>query len=63
MGSVTSRPAWEDKTTISQKEKKMSPLQTPYETELTYKARMEALAETEQLFDALTQEKQQVMKQ
>lgn len=60
MGSVTSRPAWEDKTTISQKEKKMSPLQTPYETELTYKARMEALAETEQLFDALTQEKQQI---
>ncbi|XP_078277522.1 M-phase phosphoprotein 9 isoform X2 [Rhinoraja longicauda] len=60
MGSATSRPAWEDKTTISQKEKKMSPLQTPYETELTYKARKEALAETEKLFDALTQEKQQI---
>ncbi|XP_067910637.1 M-phase phosphoprotein 9 isoform X2 [Heterodontus francisci] len=61
LGSVTSRPAWEDKTTtFLQKEKKIPVLQTPYETELTYKARMEALGETEKLFDALTQEKQQI---
>ncbi|XP_051888388.1 M-phase phosphoprotein 9-like isoform X2 [Pristis pectinata] len=60
LGSITSRPAWEDKTTTSQKEKKSPPLQTPYETELTFKARMEALGETEKLFDALTQEKQQI---
>ncbi|XP_043548566.1 M-phase phosphoprotein 9 isoform X4 [Chiloscyllium plagiosum] len=61
VGSVTSRPAWEDKmTTFLQKEKKIPMLQTPYETELTYKARMEALGETEKLFDALTQEKQQI---
>ncbi|XP_048467222.1 M-phase phosphoprotein 9-like isoform X2 [Rhincodon typus] len=61
LGSVTSRPGWEDKmTTFLQKEKKIPMLQTPYETELTYKARMEALGETEKLFDALTQEKQQI---
>ncbi|XP_072370684.1 M-phase phosphoprotein 9 [Scyliorhinus torazame] len=61
LGSVTSRPAWEDKTTtFLQKEKKIPVLQTPYETELTYKARMEALGETEKLFDALIQEKQQI---
>ncbi|XP_067862320.1 M-phase phosphoprotein 9 isoform X2 [Heptranchias perlo] len=61
LGSVISRPAWEDKTTtFLQKEKQIPVLQTPYETELTYKARMEALGETEKLFDALTQEKQQI---
>uniref|UniRef100_UPI00398E9C8B M-phase phosphoprotein 9 isoform X2 n=1 Tax=Pristiophorus japonicus TaxID=55135 RepID=UPI00398E9C8B len=61
LGCVTSRPAWEDKTTtFLQKEKQIPMLQTPYETELTYKARMEALGETEKLFDALTQEKQQI---
>ncbi|XP_072908097.1 M-phase phosphoprotein 9 isoform X2 [Hemitrygon akajei] len=60
MGSIISRPAWEDKTITSQKEKQNAALQTPYETELTYKARMEALGETEKLFDALTQEKQQI---
>ncbi|XP_060699320.1 M-phase phosphoprotein 9 isoform X2 [Hemiscyllium ocellatum] len=61
VGSVTSRPGWEDQmTTFLQKEKKIPMLQTPYETELTYKARMEALGETEKLFDALTQEKQQI---
>ncbi|XP_078083243.1 M-phase phosphoprotein 9 isoform X3 [Mustelus asterias] len=61
LGSVTSRPAWEDQiSTFLQKEKKIPVLQTPYETELTYKARMEALGETEKLFDILTQEKQQI---
>ncbi|XP_041059339.1 M-phase phosphoprotein 9 isoform X2 [Carcharodon carcharias] len=60
LGSFTSRPAWEDKATTFQKEKKIPVLQTPYETELTYKARMEALGETEKLFDTLTQEKQQI---
>ncbi|XP_072096290.1 M-phase phosphoprotein 9 isoform X2 [Mobula birostris] len=60
MGSIISRPAWEDKTMTLQKEKQNAPLQTPYETELTYKTRMEALGETEKLFDALTQEKQQI---
>ncbi|XP_069789618.1 M-phase phosphoprotein 9 isoform X2 [Narcine bancroftii] len=60
LGSVSSWPALKDKTITSQKEKKYLPLQTPYETELTYKARKEALGETEKLFDALTQEKQQI---
>ncbi|XP_059850537.1 M-phase phosphoprotein 9 isoform X2 [Hypanus sabinus] len=60
MGSIISRPAWEDKIITAQKEKQNAALQTPYETELTYKARIEALGETEKLFDALTQEKQQI---
>lgn len=57
---MTSRSAWEDKTPAIHTESHTPGLLTPYETELTYKARMESLAETERIFDELTQEKQQV---
>ncbi|KAK6476486.1 M-phase phosphoprotein 9-like [Huso huso] len=59
-GAVTSRSAWEDKTPAIHTESHTPGLWTPYETELTYKARMESLAETERIFDELTQEKQQI---
>ncbi|MGH0156727.1 UNVERIFIED_CONTAM: hypothetical protein FKN15_032060 [Acipenser sinensis] len=58
-GAVTSRSAWEDETPAVHTESHTPGLLTPYETELTYKARMESLAETERIFDELTQEKQQ----
>ncbi|KAK1156398.1 M-phase phosphoprotein 9-like isoform X1 [Acipenser oxyrinchus oxyrinchus] len=59
-GAVTSRSAWEDKTPAVHTQSHTPGLLTPYETELTYKARMESLAETERIFDELTQEKQQI---
>ncbi|XP_007906007.1 M-phase phosphoprotein 9 isoform X2 [Callorhinchus milii] len=61
LGVVTSRADWEDRTTtLLQPEKPSFVLQTPYATELTYKAQLETLGETEKLFDELTQEKQQI---
>ncbi|XP_041083161.1 M-phase phosphoprotein 9-like isoform X2 [Polyodon spathula] len=59
-GAVTSRSAWEDETTAMHTENHAPGLLKPYETELTYKARMESLAQTERIFDELTQEKQQI---
>ncbi|XP_043924858.1 M-phase phosphoprotein 9 isoform X2 [Protopterus annectens] len=59
-GAAVCRAAWEDRSVTFYNEKHSNILQTPYETELTYRARVDSLAETERLFDELTREKQQI---
>ncbi|XP_066545324.1 M-phase phosphoprotein 9 isoform X3 [Amia ocellicauda] len=54
-GAVSGRPAWEEEAEGCGAE-----LLSPYESQLTYQARLESLADTERLFDELTQEKQQI---
>ncbi|XP_074868995.1 M-phase phosphoprotein 9 isoform X2 [Carettochelys insculpta] len=51
---------WEERTVPHKNEKSISPPVAPYDADLKYTSRTKTLAETERLFDELTQEKQQI---
>lgn len=57
-GTVES--AWEERNITHKNEQCVPVPVAPYEADFKYTARIKTLAETERLFDELTQEKQQV---